>query len=120
MVISQIGVFGHMRSRLLSSAVLLLFSMSASAGLIKETYESTVTGVLDVVGVAISDTFTWSVTFDDLSRSSAQYNDGVNGDGENGGGDDTLFRKLCLDGAAGGPGCVSFVYSSTFLQRIVY
>lgn len=76
----------------------LLVSQATNAALVTETWRASVTGFDSViVGLTIGQTFDWSITYDASGRVFNRYSDGTNGDGENGGGDDTLDERYCMD-----------------------
>lgn len=96
----------------LPATIIVAVTQSAAAGLITENYLATINTTHPLIAdFNLGDTFEWSITFDEAGRSFSIYLDGLNGRAEQGEGDDTLFTKLCLDGAAGGSECSDFSYS---------
>ena len=75
----------------------LTLSISANAAMVTTTYQATIGSVIEGGNASyIGQTFTIAITYDDAGTEMHQWNDGVNGLAEAGGGDDTLNRRLNL------------------------
>jgi hypothetical protein len=99
--------------RQLIAVLCFVFAGSAHAGLITDTYESQVNGVLGrgFTDVSVGDKFNWSVTYDPNSVVMIDWLDGANGTAEQGGGDDTVAEKLCIGGTAVAADCSAGTFS---------
>ncbi|MEM6485586.1 MAG: hypothetical protein AAF662_11460 [Pseudomonadota bacterium] len=99
----------------LITVIFVAMCQSATAGLITERYLATVTSAAPfVAGLGFGDTFEWSITYDSSGRFYTLFDDGPNLRAEAGGGDDSVLRRFCLDGTAGGLDCSNFEYSEVW------
>jgi len=109
--------------KLVLIATTSLFSLNAHAVLVKETWESTITGTFNTSAFSSGNQFNWTATYDNQSTRVNEYHNGADGNDDNGQGDDSLFFTYCsgLDPDAGNAAiCTGGSFSSGLLANVVF
>ncbi len=112
-------VFSSKLIKFLVGVTTLLFSSYSSAAIIEEVWQAKIFNVQGTTGYAVNDMISWSVTYDDQSTAFNRYLDGANGLDDDGLGDDTDYKKFCIDGGSD-LNCTTTVTDYTLLANATF